>query len=108
MPVKKGAKKVDKKEKESKPNKQKPTNPKPRKRPRPTQKPRGKLEHEDGGETIGVIIIVNGNIKFSRHASLTENSERDIVRRYVADNGQVVSHKRSRGFKDIAKKLIDL
>lgn len=60
---------------------------------------------EDGGETITVVVMVNGIQKFRRSATITGDDNKPN-RRYTLDDGTEITHNRNSGFLNLAKKLI--
>lgn len=72
-------------------------------------KPKGSKLDDNGGESIGVEITVNGKRYYHRTASITGDSDGDQSknRRYKTDAGAIINHKRNDGIKDLAKKIID-
>lgn len=75
----------------------------------PKKPKKGKQPHEIGGETITVSVFVNGARKYSRSATLADDSDKpddDKYRRYTLDNAETLYHKRSLGIKELASELL--
>lgn len=73
------------------------------------EKPKGKKLDDDGGESIGVEITVNGKRKYHRTATITGDAGQNpnASRRYKTDAGETINHNRNSGIKSLAKKIID-
>ena len=70
---------------------------------------KGRQLHEIGGETVTVTVYVNNIRKFSRSATIADestDSTNDRLRRYTTDKKDVLFHRRSLGIKEIAKDLL--
>ncbi len=69
---------------------------------------RGVALDEDGGETVSIIILVNGVKRYVRHATITGNPDPGKDRGYKTDTNVQVKNKREGGFLSLVKKILNL
>jgi|DEB0MinimDraft_6_1074348.scaffolds.fasta_scaffold03492_2 hypothetical protein len=74
----------------------------------PKAKPRGVRRSEPGGESVSVVIRVNGRIEYVRYAVL-EGTQPNGVSRYKVDSDErLINHNRNQSYVDLAEKLLRL
>ena len=80
----------------------------PRPRPRPRDKPRGVRPDEPGGESVTVVVLVNGKIEFMRSAVLQRIQGNNVGRYKLDEDSRTITHQRNLGYKELAERLLNL
>jgi len=65
-----------------------------------------KTRDDPGGDIVTVIVMQNGIIDYKREGVLTELIGNGSVGRYKTDDGDSITHNRSQGAKELARKLL--
>lgn len=69
---------------------------------------KGTKRDEPGGEVITVEVRVNDKLEYFRAASITTQVGNSGNYRYTTDNGDEIIYRRSQGYKQLAKDMIEV